>query len=111
MDVIFISYFKILRSITIIINRRKRSIPEPKVEPHTIHGGERAFLYQVFHWHYENYANESYPFSQCFQYVEDYLFTFGMDGKGCLLRAICEMHESPLLGYGLVGELLEVFLT
>jgi hypothetical protein len=70
--------------------RRKRSIPEPQVEPHTIHGGERAFLYQ---------------------YVEDYLFTFGMDGKGCLLRAICEMHESPLLGYGLVGELLEVFLT
>merc|ERR1712223_831746 len=70
--------------------RRKRSIPEPEVEPHTIHGGERAFLYQ---------------------YVEDYLFTFGMDGKGCLLRAICEMHESPLLGYGLVGELLEVFLT
>jgi len=70
--------------------RRKRSIPEPPVEPHTIHGGERAFLYQ---------------------YVEDYLFTFGMEGKGCLLRAICEMHESPLLGYGLVGELLEVFLT
>ena len=28
-------------------NRRKRSIPEPQVEPHTIHGGERAFLYQV----------------------------------------------------------------
>ena len=28
-------------------NRRKRSIPEPEVEPHTIHGGERAFLYQV----------------------------------------------------------------
>ena len=47
----------------------------------------------------------------CFQYVEDYLFTFGMDGKGCLLRAICEMHESPLLGYGLVGEIINVFLT
>lgn len=45
------------------------------------------------------------------QYAEDYLFTFGMDGKACLLRAICEMHESPLLGYGLVGELLQVFLT
>ena len=30
-------------------NRRKRSIPEPEVEPHTIHGGERAFLYQVKH--------------------------------------------------------------
>ena len=34
-----------------------------------------------------------------------------MDGKSCLLRAICEMHESPLVGYGLVGELLEIFLT
>ena len=33
--------------VTGIINRRKRSIPEPQVEPHTIHGGERAFLYQV----------------------------------------------------------------
>ena len=33
--------------VTGITNRRKRSIPEPQVEPHTIHGGERAFLYQV----------------------------------------------------------------
>ena len=32
--------------------RRKRSIPDPQVEPHTIHGGERAFLYQVSHWCY-----------------------------------------------------------
>jgi len=70
--------------------RRKRAIPEPLLEPHLIHGGERAFLYQ---------------------YVEDYLFTFGMEGKACLLRAICETHQSPLLGYGLVGELLEIFLT
>jgi len=74
----------------IAAGRRKRSIPDPDMEPHLIHGGERAFLYE---------------------YVEDYLFTFGMDGKACLLRAICEMHESPLLGYGLVGELLEIFLT
>ena len=43
--------------------------------------------------------------------MEDFLFTFGLDGKGCLLRAICEMHESPLLGYGLVGELINIFLT
>lgn len=74
----------------IAAGRRKRDIPDPDMEPHQIHGGERAFLYE---------------------YVEDYLFTFGMDGKACLLRAICEMHESPLLGYGLVGELLEIFLT
>jgi len=70
--------------------KKKRSIADPKLEPESIHGGERAFLYQ---------------------YVEDFLFTFGMDGKGCLLRAICEMHESPLLGYGLVGELINIFLT
>ena len=46
-----------------------------------------------------------------FKWVENYLFTFGMDGKGCLLRAICETHETPLLGYGLIGEFLEVFLS
>jgi len=73
-----------------IFGRRKRSVPDPDTPPHKIHAGERAFLYE---------------------YLEDYLFTFGMDGKSCLLRAICEMHESPLVGYGLVGELLEIFLT
>lgn len=73
--------------------RKRRNVdklPEPGVEPHTIHGGERAMLYEV---------------------VEEFLFKFGMDGKACLLRAICEMHESPLAGYGLFGEMLELFLT
>ena len=46
-----------------------------------------------------------------FQYVENFLFNFGLDGKGCLLRAICETHETPLLGHGMVGEILELFLT
>ena len=46
-----------------------------------------------------------------YEVVEEFLFKFGMDGKACLLRAICEMHESPLLGYGLFGEMLELFLT
>lgn len=75
---------------TSIFGKRKRSVPDPEIEPHKIMGGERAFLYE---------------------YVEDYLFTFGMDGKACLLRAICEMHESPLIGYGFVGEMLHTFLT
>ena len=69
--------------------RRRRGAPEPTVEPHEIHGGERVLLYEA---------------------VEDFLFKFGMDGKACLLRAICEMHESPLLGYGFFGEVLELFL-
>ena len=46
-----------------------------------------------------------------YEVVEEFLFKFGMDGKACLLRAICEMHESPLMGYGLLGEMLELFLT
>ena len=46
-----------------------------------------------------------------FQYAENFLFNFGMDGKGCLLRAICETHETPLLGHGMIGEILELFLT
>lgn len=73
-----------------IFGRRKRAIPDPEIPPHKILGGERAFLYE---------------------WVEDYLFTFGIDGKPCLLRAICESHESPLLGYGFMGEMLHVFLT
>ena len=46
-----------------------------------------------------------------YQAVEDLLFKFGYEGKACLLRAICEMHESPLIGYGFFGEVLELFLT
>jgi len=73
-----------------IFGRRKRSVPDPEEEPSLVHGGERAFLYE---------------------YVENFLFNFGLDGKGCLLRAICETHETPLLGHGMVGEILELFLT
>lgn len=73
-----------------IFGRRKRSVPDPDTAPHDVHGGERAFLYE---------------------FVENYLFRFGMDGKGCLLRAICETHESPLVGYGVLGEMLDLFLT
>jgi len=73
-----------------LFGRRKRSLPDPELPPHKITGGERATLYE---------------------WVEDYLFTFGMDGKACLLRAICETHQSPLIGYGVMGEMLELFLT
>jgi len=73
-----------------LLGRKKRSVPDPDIPPHKITGGERAFLYE---------------------WAEDYLFTFGMDGKACLLRAICETHETPLIGYGLLGEFLEVFLS
>lgn len=57
---------------------------------HIFHGGERVLLYGV---------------------VEDFLSTFGMDGKACLLRTICEMHSRSLDKFGVFGEMTKLFLT
>ncbi|KAE8751628.1 hypothetical protein FOCC_FOCC001476 [Frankliniella occidentalis] len=46
--------------------------------------------------------------------VEDLLDNFGMDGKACLLRAICEVHgrsAESLRSLGVLGEMLRLFLT
>lgn len=68
--------------------------PVPQQPPGlNLHGGERALLYAV---------------------VEDLLDNFGMDGKACLLRAICEVHgrsAESLRSLGVVGEMLRLFLT
>ncbi|KAJ1521585.1 hypothetical protein ONE63_003237 [Megalurothrips usitatus] len=78
--------------------RRTREAGSPPPVPQrppgmNLHGGERALLYTV---------------------VEDLLDNFGMDGKACLLRAICEIHGRPaasLRALGVVGEMLHLFLT
>ncbi|EDW17221.1 uncharacterized protein Dmoj_GI16625 [Drosophila mojavensis] len=57
---------------------------------HIFHGGERVLLYGV---------------------VEDFLATFGMDGKACMLRTICEMHSRSLDKFGVFGEMTKLFLT
>ncbi|KAH8305245.1 hypothetical protein KR018_006264 [Drosophila ironensis] len=57
---------------------------------HIFHGGERVLLYGV---------------------LEDFLSTFGMDGKACLLRTICEMHSRSLEKFGVFGEMTKLFLT
>ncbi|XP_050713141.1 uncharacterized protein LOC126996584 [Eriocheir sinensis] len=36
---------------------------------------------------------------------------FGVDGKACLLRSVCEVAESPLRDDGLLGEVLNILLT
>ncbi|XP_052131959.1 uncharacterized protein LOC113202713 [Frankliniella occidentalis] len=68
--------------------------PVPQQPPGlNLHGGERALLYAV---------------------VEDLLDNFGMDGKACLLRAICEVHgrsAESLRSLGVLGEMLRLFLT
>uniref|UniRef100_A0AAG5D3Z3 Secreted peptide n=1 Tax=Anopheles atroparvus TaxID=41427 RepID=A0AAG5D3Z3_ANOAO len=68
-----------------------QSIPQLPVEhKHAFHGGERALLYVV---------------------VEDFLATFGLDGRACMLRAICEVHSKSLDKFGLIGEMLKLFFT
>ncbi|XP_014477765.1 PREDICTED: uncharacterized protein LOC106746081 [Dinoponera quadriceps] len=75
--------------IAAFIKRRlhKREIIPPK---NAFHGGERALLYGT---------------------AEDMLSTLGMNGKACLLRAICEVQGHSLSNFGLIGEMLKLFFT
>lgn len=75
--------------------RGKRSTQEKPAEPppqikHAFHGGERVLLYVA---------------------VEQFLDNFGMNGRACLLRAICEVQAHPLKNFGLLGEVLKLFLS
>lgn len=73
--------------------RSKRNVRENPPDPppsHAFHGGERAILFTV---------------------IEDFLENFGMNGKACLLRAICEVHAHPLHNFGLLGEVVKLFFT
>uniref|UniRef100_A0A2M3Z6H1 Secreted peptide n=1 Tax=Anopheles braziliensis TaxID=58242 RepID=A0A2M3Z6H1_9DIPT len=95
------------------VQRRKRSIPSqvnenfkittnrldedelaipqlPAEHQHAFHGGERALLYVV---------------------VEDFIANFGLDGRACMLRAICEVHSKSIEKFGLIGEMLKLFFT
>merc|ERR1719342_219376 len=46
-----------------------------------------------------------------FQVLEDALGNVGLPGKPCLLRAICEMFETPLMNHGFVGDVMELFFS
>lgn len=79
-------------------HRRKREISNdidmeaPKLPfEHAFHGGERAILYSV---------------------VEDFLSNFGLDGRACVLRTICEIHSIQSVNrFGLFGEFIKLFFT
>lgn len=62
----------------------------PEQHQHEFHGGERAILYGV---------------------MEDMIATFGLNGKACMLRAICETHSKAVHQYGLFGEMAKLFFT
>ncbi|XP_071455065.1 uncharacterized protein [Hetaerina americana] len=68
----------------------KGGFHDPKAPTNLFHGGERAILYGV---------------------LEEFLSNFGMDGRACLLRAICEVHGHPLTSFGLLGEFVKLFFT
>ncbi|CAI6347640.1 unnamed protein product [Macrosiphum euphorbiae] len=72
--------------------RSARSLPTlPKPIHWYFHGGERALMFTV---------------------VEDMLTNFGMDGKACLLRAICEVHgHKSIHKFGFLGEFIQLFFT
>lgn len=66
-----------------------RSIPVMALPTHTP-GGERALI---------------------FPRIESFLTSFGLNGRACLKRAVCEVHELPLKdGFGMLGEFLTLFL-
>jgi len=72
------------------VRRKPRSIMDLP-PPERLPGGERASLLPK---------------------VENMLGTFGFEGRGCMLRAICEIHEYPMQeGYGLLGEMIALFFS
>lgn len=73
------------------VNKIDHDTPKlPEEHKHAFHGGERALLYAM---------------------LEDFLSNFGLDGHGCLLRTICEVHSKSVHRYGLIGEFAKLFFT
>ncbi|CAL4191836.1 unnamed protein product, partial [Meganyctiphanes norvegica] len=46
-----------------------------------------------------------------FKVLEDMLGNMNLPGKACLLRAICEMFETPLHNHGFMGDVMELFFS
>ncbi|KAL6444025.1 hypothetical protein ACFW04_001756 [Cataglyphis niger] len=76
--------------IAAFIKRRLHKRDMAEVPKNAFHGGERALLYGT---------------------AEDMLSTLGMNGKACVLRAICEVQGHHLNNFGLIGEMLKLFFT
>ncbi|XP_066951425.1 uncharacterized protein [Macrobrachium rosenbergii] len=71
------------------IPRRRRHV-RTKRSDSRFPGGDREMLYSI---------------------MEDAILTAGLEGKACLLRAICEMFQYPLDNHGFFGEFLELFFS
>lgn len=58
-----------------------------------------------------NYNNYFSYRVQLYALAEEFLSKFGMDGKACLLRTICEVQSKELQQFGFFGEIFKLFLT
>ncbi|CAG7826053.1 unnamed protein product [Allacma fusca] len=75
--------------------RTKRSSENDSIlslpPPESVKGGERAILVPR---------------------IENLLKSYGLDGRGCFLRAVCEVHQTPLISaYGFLGEVLTLLFS
>jgi len=71
-------------------SRQRRSVLSLP-PPDSIHGGERAHMIPA---------------------MENLMNNLGFEGRDCMLRAMCEIHEYPLQGgYGLFGEIFTLVFT
>ena len=57
----------------------------------------------------QGYANSGSPAgdrANFFLWIMKHIRKLGLDGKGCILRATCEIHQDSLARYGLLGEII-----
>ncbi|XP_037083350.1 uncharacterized protein LOC119103802 [Pollicipes pollicipes] len=45
-----------------------------------------------------------------YSYAENFISQFGLDGKSCVLRTICEVAEAPVQDAGVMGEIINTVL-
>ena len=57
-----------------------------------------------------NYTTHFINRAALYTILETVLHTLSLNGRSCLLRAICETQEEPLYGHGFIGEVLEMLL-
>jgi len=66
-------------------------------------------LYEMTHISARDWNNEMQP---ALDDLEGIVSMLGLDGRSCVLRAVCEISESPFMRpEGIVGEMLEVFVN
>jgi len=96
--------------------RRRRNVPDnlPAVNAA---GGDRSVKIEPCIHHISSFRPSINLYIQRYLFrevmypaVEAHLQKFGLRGKACLLRAICESQEKPIKHYNFFGELLSHFL-